>query len=68
VRLLPIPILLQQAFVQVTLGVGIQTDPALRVNQLHQARELGRVLDLVLGLEEDGAQHPWLLTQPVQRG
>ena len=61
-------IFLQQAFIQVALGVGIQADPAFGINQLHQARELGRVLNFVLRLEKDGAQHARLLPQPVQRG
>jgi hypothetical protein len=61
-------VLLQQAFVQVALGVGVQADPVLGVDHLHQPRELGRVLDLVLRLEEDGAQHARLVAQLVQRG
>ena len=59
-------IVLQQAFVQVTLGVGIQADPALGINQLHQPREFGRVLNLVLCLEENRPQHAQLLKKKIQ--
>jgi len=61
-------VLLQQAFVQVALGVGVHAHPALGVDHLHQPRQLGRVLDLVLRLEEDGARHAAFLPQAVQRG
>jgi hypothetical protein len=67
VKYWPAPLLVSSAFfcsrpfVQIALGVGIQADPVLGVDHLHQARELGRVLDLVLRLEEDRAQHAGLL-------
>jgi hypothetical protein len=63
VKYWPAPLLVSSAFfcsrpfVEIALGVGIQPDPALGVDHLHQARQLGRVLDLVLRLEEDRAQH-----------
>ncbi len=57
----------QQTLIEITLGVGVQADPVLRVDQLHQPRELSRVLDLVLRLEENRAEHPLPLAQPVQQ-
>ena len=60
-------VLLQQAFVEVTLGVGVHADPTFGVDHLHQTRQLGRVLDLVLRLEEDRPQHAALLAQLMQR-
>ena len=54
--------------VQIALGVGVEADPVLRVDQLHQARQLGRILNLILRFEEDRTEHPWLLTQPMERG
>ena len=57
-------VLLQQTLVQIAFGVGVQADPAFRVDHLHQARELGRILNAVLRLEEDRAQHALFQPQP----
>ena len=58
---------LQQAFVQVALDLGIQHHPGLGVDHLDQPRQLGRVLNLVLRLGEDLAQHALFLTQLAQQ-
>ena len=47
-------VLLQQALVGVALHVGVEGHPLLAVDQVDdQAAQLGRVLNLVLGLAED---------------
>ncbi|EEF93388.1 hypothetical protein CATMIT_01984, partial [Catenibacterium mitsuokai DSM 15897] len=56
-------VLLQQTLVHIALDVDLEAEPVLRVDHLHQARELGRVVDLVLHLEEDRAEHAGLLAQ-----
>ena len=49
----------QQALVGVALHVGIERHPLLAVDQVDdQPAQLGRVLDLVLRLAEDDAEHP----------
>ncbi len=51
-------VLLQQALIGVALHVGGQARPLLLVDQIHdQPTQLGRVLDLVLCLAENDAQH-----------
>ncbi len=48
----------QQALVGVALHVGVEADPLLAVDQVDdQPAQLGRVLDLVLRLAEDDAEH-----------
>ncbi len=55
---------LQQALVGVALHVGRHREPVLLADQLDdELAELGRVLDLVLGLAEDEAEHPALLAE-----
>jgi hypothetical protein len=61
-------VLLQQAFVGIALHVGGQAGPLLLVDQVHdQPPQLGRVLDLVLRLAEDDAQHARPLAEFLQR-
>ena len=61
-------VLLQQALVGIALHIGGEAGPLLLVDQVHdQAAQLGRVLDLVLRLAEDDAQHPGALAQLLQR-
>jgi hypothetical protein len=49
----------QEALVDVALHIGLQRQPLLLVDQVHdQAAQQGRVLDLGLGLLEDGSKHP----------
>ena len=60
-------VLLQQALVGVPLDVGIQARPRLLVNEIgNEATEFGGVLDLVLGLAEDDAEHPRHLAEGFQ--
>ena len=56
-------VLLQQAFVDFALDVDIQADPGFAVDQVDQAAQLGRVLDLVLGLAEDDGDQAGALAQ-----
>ena len=57
-------VLLQQPFVGVTLHIGFQDGPGFAVDEVNdQAAQLGRVLDFVLRLTKDNAQHAWLLAQ-----
>ncbi len=52
-------VLLQQPLVSVTLHVGGETGPLFLVNQVNdEPAELGRVLDFVLRLAENDAEHP----------
>ena len=51
-------VLFQQALVNFTLDVNIQADPGLAIDQLHQAFQLGGVLDLVLRFAEDDRDEP----------
>ena len=60
-------VLLQQAFVDLAFDVHLQPDPGLAVDQLHQALQLGRVLDAVLGLAEDDRDQPRALAQSGER-
>jgi hypothetical protein len=54
----------EQALVGVALHIGVEHRPRFLVNEVDdEAAELGRVLDLVLRLAEDGAEHPGLLSQ-----
>lgn len=57
-------ILLQQALVGIALHIGVEDGPRLLIDQIDdQAAQLGGVLDLVLRLAKDDAEHPWLLCQ-----
>ena len=56
-------VLLQQAFVNLALHVEAQARPVFAVDKGQQVLEAGRVLNLVLGLLEDDAQHAGLLAQ-----
>ena len=61
-------VLLQQALVGVALHVGVDRQPVLLVDQVDdQPPQLGRVLDLVLRLAEDQAEHALLLAQFLER-
>ena len=67
VKYWPAPLLVSSAFfseqplVGVALDVGVEHRPLLAVDQVDdQAAQLGRVLDLVLRLAEDHAEHAWL--------
>jgi hypothetical protein len=60
---------LEEALVGVALDVGADADPLLLVDEVgDQALELGRVLDLVLGLAEDDAEEAVLLAQVLEGG
>ena len=61
-------VLLQQPLVGVALHVGGEAGPLLLVDQVHdEAAELGRVLDFVLRLAEDDAEHARPLAEFLQR-
>ena len=61
-------VLLQQALVGVALHVGGKRGPLLLVDQVDdQPAQLGRVLDLVLRLAEDDAEHARLLAEFLQQ-
>ena len=61
-------VLLQQALVGVALHVGGEAGPLLLVDQVHdEPAELGRVLDFVLRLAEDDAEHARPLAEFLQR-
>ena len=52
-------VLLQQPLVRVALDVGVKREPGLAVDQVDdQPPQLGGVLDPVLRLAEDDAEHP----------
>jgi hypothetical protein len=54
----------EQTLVGVALDIGVEREPALVVDQVpDEAGELGGVLDLVLGLLEDDAEHARLLAE-----
>jgi hypothetical protein len=58
---------LQEALVGVALHVGRHREPVLLADQFHdELPELGRVLDLVLGLLEDDPEHPALRAEGGQ--
>ena len=60
-------VLLQQPLVGIALDVGAHHRPVFLVDQIHhQAAQLGRVLELVLGLVEDQAEHALFLAQFIQ--
>ena len=60
-RLDVLGVLLEQPLVGVALDVGVERQPALAVDQVDdQPAQLGRVLDPVLRLAEDDAEHPRL--------
>ena len=59
-------VLFQQAFVDLALGVDVQPDPGLAVDQGDQALQLGRVLDLVLRLAENGRDQAGAGAQVLQ--
>jgi hypothetical protein len=51
-------VLLQEPFVRLAFDVGVEGHPALGVDQVDdEAPQLGRVLDAVLCLAEDRAEH-----------
>ena len=59
---------LEQPLVGVALHVGRHRRPVLLADQLDdELAQLGRVLDLVLRLLEDQAEHPALLAQLAER-
>ena len=61
-------VLLQQALVSVALHVGGERRPLLLVDQVHdEPAQLGRVLDFVLRLAENDAQHARPLAEFLQR-
>ena len=59
-------VFLQQAFVDVSLHIGIQAAPGFVVDELNDPLELGGVLNLVLGFSEDGSQRAALPPQCVK--
>jgi len=60
-------VLLEQPLVGVAFDVGVERRPGLLVDEVDdQPAQLGGVLDLVLRLAEDDAQHPRLLAQRLQ--
>jgi len=60
-------VLLQEALVGVALDIGGEAGPLFLVDQVHdEAAELGRVLDLVLRLAEDDAEHARALAELLQ--
>ena len=60
-------VLLQQPLVGIPFDVGIQDRPLFAIDQIDdQAPQLGRVLNLVLGLAEDEAEHAPLFAQLLQ--
>ena len=61
-------VLLQQPLVSVALHIGGEAGPLLLVNQVHdEPAQLGRVLDLVLRLAENDAEHARPLAEFLQR-
>ena len=60
-------VLLEQPFVGVALHVGGERRPLLPIDQIDdQPPQFGRILDLVLGLAEDHAQHALLPAERLQ--
>ena len=61
-------VLLQQALVGVALHVGVEARPLLLVDQVDdEPPQLGRVLNLVLRLAEDDAEHAGPLAELLER-
>ena len=61
-------VLLKQPLIGIPLHVGVQREPTLTVNKVHdQPPQVCRVLNLVLGLAENDAEHSGLFTEPFQR-
>jgi hypothetical protein len=60
-------VLLQQALVDGPLHVHAQAGPGFFVDELDQAAQLGRVLDLILRFAEDQPQQALFLAQRIQR-
>jgi hypothetical protein len=57
-------VLFQQALIGIAFYVGVYVHPLFAANQVKdQALELGGVLDFVLGVAEDHAQHAALFAQ-----
>ena len=57
-------VLFEETLVGVALEIGVEGGPGFLVDEIgDEAAELGRVLDLVLRLAEDDAQHARALTQ-----
>lgn len=59
---------LQQAFIDGPLGVDVDPHPGLAVDQADQPLQLGRVVDLALGLQEQGADDVGALRKRDQGG
>ena len=57
----------KQALVDLTLHIDRQAEPCLRVDKADEALELGRVLDFVLGLEEDYADDAGLARERLEQ-
>ena len=60
-------VLLEQALVDLALDVHVEPVPHLGVDEADEAVQLGRVLDLVLRLAEDGAEQAVLLAERRER-
>ena len=61
-------VLFEQAFVSVALDVSFERRPLLSVDEIgDEAAQLRRILDLVLRLAEDDAEHSRLLAEVLQR-
>ena len=61
-------VLLQQTFISVALHIGGQRSPLFFIDQIDdQPPELRRVLDLVLRLAEDDAEHALLFAERLQQ-
>ncbi len=58
---------LQQPFVDLGLDVDAGAAPVFAVDERHQPPQLGRVLDFVLGLAEDGGDEAAARAQRLQR-
>ena len=58
-------IALQEAFIDCAFDVDFEAEPGFVVNQLDEALQARRVLDRILGLEEDRAEQP---IRPAERG
>ncbi len=59
-------ILFEQTFVNLALGIDIQANPGFAVDQGNETFELGRVLDFVLCLAEDGGDQSGTGTEFLQ--
>ena len=50
-------VLLQQTFIDIAFNIRAHRDPFGIIHHVYQAKELGRVLDFVLGLGENLTEH-----------